>query len=156
MCIRDSKVRFYSSPDLKAWTALSDFGPANAVGGPWECPDLFQLQVQGTKERKWVMIVNINPGSVAGGSGGQYFVGDSDGETFTSQSTVTADALPAGTSFANFNDGTYGDWIVANEPGNSKNGPRGEGAASGPPGGPNTGSGAFFLEPSPRAMASSC
>ena len=138
---QEHRVLLYKSTDLKSWTYLSDFGPANAVGGQWECPDLFQLQVQGTKERKWVMIVNINPGSVAGGSGGQYFVGDFDGETFTSQSTVTADALPAGTSFANFNDGTYGDWIVANEPGNSKNGPWGEVPASGTLEGQNTVSG---------------
>ena len=39
-------IRFYSSTDLKNWTKLSDFGPANAVGGVWECPDLFQLPVE--------------------------------------------------------------------------------------------------------------
>lgn len=35
------KVSFYSSPDLKHWKHLSDFGPAGAAGGVWECPDLF-------------------------------------------------------------------------------------------------------------------
>jgi fructan beta-fructosidase len=34
------KVAIYVSPDLKQWEHLSDFGPANAVGGAWECPDL--------------------------------------------------------------------------------------------------------------------
>ena len=39
-------------------------------------------------------MVNINPGAVAGGSGGQYFVGDFDGVQFTadSDSLVPADA----------------------------------------------------------------
>ena len=37
------KVRLFGSTDLKKWTALSDFGPAGATGGAWECPDLFQL-----------------------------------------------------------------------------------------------------------------
>ncbi len=37
----DHKVRFYGSPDLKKWTQLSEFGPAGATGGQWECPELF-------------------------------------------------------------------------------------------------------------------
>ena len=49
--------------DLKPWTHLSDFGPANAIGGVWECPDLFPLPVDGKRKKtKWVMIVNLNPG----------------------------------------------------------------------------------------------
>ena len=40
-------IGFYSSTDLKNWTKLSDFGPANAVGGVWECPDLLELPVDG-------------------------------------------------------------------------------------------------------------
>lgn len=127
----EHRVLLYKSRDLKSWTYLSDFGPANAVGGLWECPDLFQLGVQGTSTRKWVMVVNINPGAVNGGSGGQYFVGDFDGERFTSETTVTADALPPGRSFADFNDGSYGDWTVENEPGNWKNGPWGSAPATG-------------------------
>jgi levanase/fructan beta-fructosidase len=56
----------------------------------WECPDLFELPVDGNPEdRKWVLIVNINPGGIAGGSAGQYFVGGFDGVTFRSESTVT-------------------------------------------------------------------
>jgi levanase len=39
------QVRFYSSKNLKNWTHLSDFGPANAINGVWECPDLFELPV---------------------------------------------------------------------------------------------------------------
>ncbi|MGI9824750.1 GH32 C-terminal domain-containing protein [Agromyces sp. Marseille-Q5079] len=120
------------SDDLKTWTHLSDFGPANATGGIWECPDLFPLAVDGDPANtKWVLVVNLNPGSVAGGSGGQYFVGDFDGTTFTSESTVTDDALPAGEVFAGFDDGTYDGWTVANEPGNWKNGPFADTPAAG-------------------------
>ncbi|KQM82095.1 glycosyl hydrolase family 32 [Agromyces sp. Leaf222] len=120
------------SDDLKTWTHLSDFGPANATGGIWECPDLFPLAVDGDPANtRWVLVVNLNPGSVAGGSGGQYFVGDFDGTAFTSESTVTDDTLPAGEVFAGFDDGTYDGWTVANEPGNWKNGPFADAPAAG-------------------------
>lgn len=126
------KVVLYRSDDLKTWTHLSDFGPANATGGIWECPDLFPLAVDGDPSNvKWVMVVNLNPGSVAGGSGGQYFVGEFDGTTFTSESTVTDDSLPAGDVFASFDDGTWGDWTAGNEPGNWKDGPWGTAPAAG-------------------------
>jgi fructan beta-fructosidase len=77
------KVRFFESRDLTHWKALSDFGPAGATGGVWECPDLFELPVAGGARKRWVLIVNINPGGIAGGSGTQYFVGDFDGTRFT-------------------------------------------------------------------------
>ena len=78
----EHKVRFYGSDNLKAWTLLSEFGPAGATGGVWECPDLFELPLPGTNDKRWVLAVNMNPGSVAGGSGGQYFVGHFDGTRF--------------------------------------------------------------------------
>lgn len=78
------KVRFYSSENLKDWEYLSEFGPAGATGGIWECPDFFQLPVNSdSKNQKWVLHVDMNPGSIAGGSGSQYFVGEWDGTTFT-------------------------------------------------------------------------
>lgn len=81
------QVVLYRSADLKEWQYLSTFGPANATGGEWECPDLFPLQVDGNPDHvKWVLVVNINPGAVAGGSGGQYFVGRFDGVRFTADS----------------------------------------------------------------------
>ena len=76
------KVRFYGSDNLKAWTLLSEFGPAGTTGGVWECPDLFELPLPGTNDKRWVLVVNMNPGSVAGGSGGQYFIGRFDGTQF--------------------------------------------------------------------------
>ena len=43
----ERKADIYGSPNLKDWTHLSEFGPAGAVGGVWECPDLFPLAVDG-------------------------------------------------------------------------------------------------------------
>jgi fructan beta-fructosidase len=86
----DFQVVLYKSHDLKDWEFLSAFGPANATGGVWECPDLFALPLDGNPENlQWVLTVNLNPGGPNNGSAGQYFVGDFDGTTFTSATTVT-------------------------------------------------------------------
>ncbi|WP_307454014.1 GH32 C-terminal domain-containing protein [Microbacterium proteolyticum] len=128
----DHKVVLYKSTNLKDWDYLSDFGPANSTGGIWECPDLFELPVDGDPNNtKWVMVVNLNPGAVGGGSGGQYFVGEFDGTTFTSESTQGAQDVPAGEVSAGFDDGTFDGWTVGNEPGNWKDGPWGLTPASG-------------------------
>jgi fructan beta-fructosidase len=83
-------VQIYTSDDLKSWKHESDFGiDAGTHDGVWECPDLFPLQVEGTDETKWVLIVNINPGGPNGGSGTQYFLGDFDGHEFTVDSKET-------------------------------------------------------------------
>lgn len=82
------KVNFYTSTDLKKWTYESSFGEGvGAHGGVWECPDLFELPVAGTTQKKWVLLVSINPGAPNGGSGTQYFVGNFSGGKFTSEST---------------------------------------------------------------------
>ncbi|GAB3299915.1 glycoside hydrolase family 32 protein [Parasphingorhabdus pacifica] len=82
------RIRFYGSPDLVHWQQLSEFGANHGShAGVWECPDLFQLPVDGDADSsKWVLIVSINPGGPAGGSGMQYFLGDFDGTTFTADS----------------------------------------------------------------------
>ena len=82
MCVaqpHDHQISFYSSPNLTNWKHLSDFGPAAAQGGVWECPDLFPLTLN--NEEVWVLIVSLNPGGLHG-SGTQYFIGDFDGNTF--------------------------------------------------------------------------
>ncbi len=77
------QVMLWGSPDLKNWSHLSDFGKEwGAHGGVWECPDLFPITVEGTGEKKWVLIQSLNPGGPNGGSGTQYFVGDFDGTSF--------------------------------------------------------------------------
>lgn len=86
----DFQVVLYRSDDLRNWDYLSSFGPANATGGVWECPDLFPLPVDGDPATvKWVLTVNLNPGGPNGGSAGQYFVGEFDGVAFRSETTVT-------------------------------------------------------------------
>ena len=82
-------IEFYSSPDLKKWSKLSEFGNAiGAHGGVWECPDLFPLKDE-QGNTKWVLFVSINPGGPQGGSATQYFVGDFDGKNFVPQDTTT-------------------------------------------------------------------
>lgn len=77
------KALLYSSPNLIDWAFMSEFGPVSAIGGVWECPDLFALPVDGdAANSKWVLIINLNPGGPAGGSGAQYFIGHFDGRTF--------------------------------------------------------------------------
>lgn len=82
---KEQKVGLYGSENLKEWEFLSEFGPAGAAGDRlWECPDLFKLPVEDEDgESKWVLQVDVNPGAVAGGSGGQYFVGEFDGQKFS-------------------------------------------------------------------------
>ena len=99
-------IGFYSSTDLKHWTKLSDFGPANAVNGVWECPDLFELPVDGGGNNKWVLEVGVDPGSVAGGSGVQYFVGNFDGTQFTADDIIDPTVPPPGTVFQNWQGST--------------------------------------------------
>ena len=77
------QTQFYESKDLKNWSYLSSFG--KGIGnhkGVWECPDFFELPVEGSKETKWVHLVSINPGGPNGGSATQYFIGDFDGTNF--------------------------------------------------------------------------
>ena len=88
------QVRFYASPDLKAWTHRSDFGPAGSTEGIWECPDLFPVRVEGQgRDSRWVLVVTVGSGAPAGGSGTQYFVGEFDGTRFVPDGTP-APTLP--------------------------------------------------------------
>lgn len=87
LLVAQDHAELYSSSDLRSWTKMSEFGKEyGAHGGVWECPDLFQLTEAGTDRKKWVMIININPGGPNGGSGTQYFIGDFDGKKFTPDS----------------------------------------------------------------------
>lgn len=106
-------VELWGSSDLKVWSKLSEFGiDYGGHGGVWECPDLFEASVEGTSEKKWVMLVSINPGGPNGGSATQYFIGDFDGKTFTTKADKTQaiwiDYGPddyAGVTFSNVAEG---------------------------------------------------
>ena len=77
------QIAFYSSPDLKEWSHLSNFGPAAEIGGCWECPDLFKVN------DKWVLLVSLNPGGYQVGSGTQYFIGQWNGNEFIADDLTT-------------------------------------------------------------------
>jgi sucrose-6-phosphate hydrolase SacC (GH32 family) len=107
------RVAFYTSPDLIRWTHRSTFGPAGATGGIWEMPDLFELAVDGDSGRKrWVLVVGlVGADAVAGGSGGQYFLGDFDGERFTAEPRPEP-TVPEGRLIGDFEGSGWGDWTV--------------------------------------------
>lgn len=79
----DQKLWFYNSPDLKKWEITGEFGLGHGShAAVWECPDLFELPIEGTKEKKWVLTVSIGNNSATKGSKAQYFIGSFDGRTF--------------------------------------------------------------------------
>ncbi len=85
LLVAGDHLQIWLSDNLIEWKKVSTFGKKQgAHGGVWECPDLFPLKVGDTEEEKWVLLISINPGAPNGGSGTQYFVGDFDGTTFTS------------------------------------------------------------------------
>ena len=65
--LRGGRMAFFKSPDLKRWefqSVLQSFG---------ECPELFQLAVDGDEDnKKWIFY----------GGSGDYFIGDFDGSRF--------------------------------------------------------------------------
>ena len=81
---------------------MSEFGPAGAAGGQWECPILTEVPVEGgARQTRWVLKVGLNPGGLQGGSGEQYFVGSFDGARFTN------DNPPATTLWTDYGKDCY-------------------------------------------------
>ena len=109
----DKNMRFYESKDLKKWSYMSEWG---AGYGPqpnqFECPDFFEMAVDGNAQhKKWVMIVNINPGFAYGGSGTMYFVGQFDGHKFT------CDTAPNDVKWLDWGKDHYATVTYSNTPG---------------------------------------
>ncbi|MGD0733877.1 MAG: glycoside hydrolase family 32 protein [Terracidiphilus sp.] len=89
------KLRIYRSKNLRQWELASEFGPAGATSGVWECPDLIELPIMDDADKRvfdlgykrfasrWLLSVNINPGGPNKGSADQYFIGQFDGFRFT-------------------------------------------------------------------------
>lgn len=81
----------YNSPDLKTWTFQSH------TTGFWECPELFELPVDGNSDnKKWVMW----------GASGTYMIGSFDGKTFT----------PETPKLCNLNGAAYAAQTINNLP----------------------------------------
>jgi levanase/fructan beta-fructosidase len=116
----ENKVQFYSSPDLKNWELLSEFGHAGLQGGIWECPFFIKLPVEGNAGKaKWVL-VNSFQDSI-GNDLEEYYVGDFDGKTFTNDNPPDkvllvdhGNALYAAIPWNNLPSGqhTYIGWMV--------------------------------------------
>lgn len=105
------EMQIYSSANLKEWAMESKFGEGyGAHGGVWECPDLIQLPIEGTELKKWVLICNLNPGGLFGGSATQYFTGEFDGKKFT------CDSEPEVTKWMDFGKDHYATVTWSNAP----------------------------------------
>ena len=104
------QMQIFTSDNLKEWKHESDFGLKHgAHGGVWECPDLVELPVEGTNEKRWVLICNINPGGPFGGSATQYFVGTFDGRKFTNE-------FPTKTKWMDYGKDHYATVTFSNAP----------------------------------------
>jgi levanase len=96
------KVAIYSSPNLKSWSLLSEFGPAGVTSAVWECPDLFPMHLDdNNQDIKWVLTVNV-AGKV------QYFVGNFNGTTFSDGEPLYTP--PTGAVLNDFESPDYGLW----------------------------------------------
>jgi len=90
------QVALFSSADLKHWDHSSDFGPAGATDGAWECPDLFALRVDDDATNvRWILKVDVFRSELAGGAGAQYFTGRFDGHSFAADVDPTKPAAGA-------------------------------------------------------------
>lgn len=66
-------MQFLTSPDLKNWTPVSSIkGGAGRDGYLFECPEFFQLSVEGSGEKKWILT----------GANSEYAIGSFDGKVF--------------------------------------------------------------------------
>ena len=78
MCVnlpQEHQVQFYASTNLLKWNFLSDFGPKGDTTGVWECPDLVQIPVLYSSNKKWILQVSMSEKM-------QYFIGDFNGVNF--------------------------------------------------------------------------
>ena len=85
----DIEYRIYKNPtsDFITWTLAGRFGLDYGVDRrymQYECPDIARIFPSGSAHAKWVFIANINPGGPFGGSATEYFTGEFDGATYTS------------------------------------------------------------------------
>ncbi|UDM14378.1 glycoside hydrolase family 32 protein [Clavibacter michiganensis subsp. michiganensis] len=104
------RIGFYTSPDLIHWTYRSDFARDDL--GTMETPDVFPIASADDPSRvRWVLGVGADGAAEGRGTGYAYWVGDFDGERFTTDDDAPrwldqgAD-LYAGVTWADPADGT--------------------------------------------------
>ncbi len=88
----------------------SDFGPAGAVEGACEVPDLFELPVEESGAKHWALTVSAQCLAPAGGFGVQSFVGAFVGSRFRTADRAQV-AEPKGDLVADLEIG-YGGWTM--------------------------------------------
>lgn len=79
------RIGFYTSPNLKTWTFVSSFSPGdNGVDlGTLECPDLFQIDLDGNSgSRTWILSMGANGYLRGRTTGTVYWAGTWDGTSF--------------------------------------------------------------------------
>ena len=81
----EKKVLFYNSINLKKWVKTGEFIATGSPATSWESPNLVEVPVDGTVERKWVLLLSMGSNGAAGGSGMQYYVGRFSGTVFTNE-----------------------------------------------------------------------
>ncbi len=81
------EIHFYRSANLIDWSFCSAFGASEGIhtDHPWECPDLFQLNISGSHESRWILVVGIGACEKPFGSFTQYFVGNFNGYEFINE-----------------------------------------------------------------------
>ncbi|WP_455836643.1 glycoside hydrolase family 32 protein [Pseudarthrobacter siccitolerans] len=76
------KIGFYTSQDLKRWNYVSGFDREGL--GILECPDFFQMDVDGDPSRRtWVLAASANGAAEGRTTGLAYWTGSWDGKGFT-------------------------------------------------------------------------
>ncbi|MGF7214598.1 fructan beta-fructosidase [Spirosoma lacussanchae] len=127
----EKKALFYQSPNLKQWTKSGEFTAADSPATIWECPDLVEVPVEGTLERKWLLMLSMGGGAPAGGSGMQYYLGRFDGKSFVSElkpgdvryvdwgkdyyAAITFNNLPVRGNRGTISIGWMNNWQYAND-----------------------------------------
>ncbi len=88
------KLSLWTSSNLRSWTRTQDFTSPDIAAqlGGYEVPDLFPLPVKDNSgtvvDEKWVLSMTPSSGSPASGNGVNYWVGEYDGTTFTSENPL--------------------------------------------------------------------
>lgn len=78
----EHKIGFYTSRDLKQWSYVSGFQQDGL--GTLECPDFFQMDVDGDPaKRTWVLAASANGSAEGRTTGLAYWTGSFDGKAFT-------------------------------------------------------------------------
>ncbi|GAB2552257.1 GH32 C-terminal domain-containing protein [Gracilibacillus alcaliphilus] len=109
-------IRFFTSDNLIDWEHTDSFGYGDYVrGGVWECPDLFELPVEGTDETKWVLMISTGANPNTEGSDAEYFIGE-----LTAEGTFINDNEPGDVLKTDFGKEFYASMSFANMPDNRR------------------------------------